>query len=60
MKIMLDAYGPETLAAIAQETPLGRLCEPAEIARVALWLCGDDAAMLTGQVLGVSGGRVIV
>lgn len=57
---MLEAYGSETLAAIAQETPLGRLCEPAEIARVALWLCGDDAAMLTGQVLGVSGGRVIV
>lgn len=57
---MLDGYDEDTLSAIAGQTPLGRLCEPMEIARVALWLCGDDAAMITGQVIGVSGGRVIV
>lgn len=57
---MLSGFDEPALDAIAREAPLGRLCEPAEIARVILWLCGDDAAMLTGQVIGVSGGRVIV
>jgi len=57
---MLNDYDEDTLSAIARETPLGRLSEPMEVARVALWLCGDDAAMITGQVIGVSGGRVIV
>ena len=57
---MLAAYGDETLRQIAQETQLGRLCEPEDIARTALWLCGADAAMITGQVLCVSGGSVIV
>ena len=57
---MLAQYGEETLTQIAQDTPLGRLCEPQEIAKTALWLCGDDAAMLTGQVICVSGGSVIV
>lgn len=56
---MLVGYGEETLRQIERETPLGRLCEPEEIARTALWLCGDDAAMMTGQVLCVSGGSVI-
>ncbi|HNW87474.1 MAG TPA: 3-oxoacyl-ACP reductase family protein [Candidatus Limiplasma sp.] len=56
---MLKQYDEDTLRAIAREAPLGRLCEPMEIARVALWLCSDDAAMMTGQVLGVNGGRVM-
>ena len=57
---MLAGYDEATLRGIAEEAPLGRLCEPDEVARVALWLCGEDAAMMTGQVIGLSGGRVIV
>ena len=57
---MLAEYDAATLSAIAAETPLGRLCEPEEVARCILWLCGTDAAMVTGQVLNISGGRVIV
>lgn len=57
---MLAQYDEATLAAIAQEAPLGRLCEPGEVAQAILWLCGDSAAMVTGQVLCVSGGSVIV
>jgi 3-oxoacyl-[acyl-carrier protein] reductase len=56
---MLAAYGGETLRQIALDTPLGRLCEPEDIASAALWLCGDSAAMVTGQVLCISGGNVI-
>lgn len=57
---MLAEYGEETLRQIALETPLGRLCAPEDIAGAALWLCGDGAAMVTGQVLSVNGGSVIV
>lgn len=57
---MLMGYGEDTLRQIERETPLGRLTEPEEVARAVLWLCGDEAAMITGQVLCISGGSVIV
>jgi NAD(P)-dependent dehydrogenase (short-subunit alcohol dehydrogenase family) len=38
--------------------PVGRFGEPADIARVALWLASDDAGFLTGQCLTVDGGLV--
>lgn len=57
---MLSALDEEEMEAIERETPLGRIAEPMEIARLALWLCGDDAAMITGQVISPNGGRVIV
>lgn len=57
---MLACYDEQTLREIAQEAPLGRLVEPEEIAKAALWLCSEDAGMITGQTLCVSGGRVIV
>jgi len=56
---MLSEYDDDAIAALEQETPLGRLCEPEDIARWALWLCGDGAAMLTGQVISPNGGMVI-
>ena len=46
-------------AALAEETPLGRIGTPAEVARAALFLAGDEAAFVTGQVLGVNGGFVV-
>jgi 3-oxoacyl-[acyl-carrier protein] reductase len=36
--------------------PLGRFGTPEDIARVALFLSGDDASYITGQVVNVSGG----
>jgi NAD(P)-dependent dehydrogenase (short-subunit alcohol dehydrogenase family) len=43
---------------IMARTPLGRLGEPAEIARVAVFLASDDAAYLTGSTLYPDGGRL--
>jgi 3-oxoacyl-[acyl-carrier protein] reductase len=37
-------------------TPLGRIGQPADIARVAVFLASDDAAWVTGQQLSASGG----
>ena len=36
--------------------PLGRVGEPEEIAKAALWLASDDASFVTGQALAVDGG----
>jgi NAD(P)-dependent dehydrogenase (short-subunit alcohol dehydrogenase family) len=47
----------ETRDAIAANNPQGRIIEPQEIADVALWLCGAEAASITGQAISVSGGE---
>ena len=39
--------------------PLGRLCEPEDIAGAAVYLASDDAAFVTGVVLPVDGGRMV-
>jgi glucose 1-dehydrogenase len=43
---------------ILSRTPLGRCGEPAEIAKVALFLASDDASYLTGQTIYPDGGRL--
>ena len=46
-------------AELADETPLGRIGAAEEVAKTILFLCGEGASFITGQVLGVSGGLVI-
>ena len=46
----------EQLAARARETPFGRMARPDEIARVAVFLAGEDAGWITGEVIHVNGG----
>jgi 3-oxoacyl-[acyl-carrier protein] reductase len=36
--------------------PLGRFGEPLEVARAVRFLCSDDAAYITGQIIGINGG----
>ena len=45
--------------ALIEETPLMRLGTPADVAAAALFLAGEGASFITGQVLGVNGGFVI-
>ncbi|MEW5985894.1 MAG: SDR family oxidoreductase [Chloroflexota bacterium] len=40
------------------ETPLGRWGQPEDIAKAAVFLCSDEAAFITGQILNVNGGVV--
>jgi NAD(P)-dependent dehydrogenase (short-subunit alcohol dehydrogenase family) len=46
----------EQLAARAREIPLGRMAQPEEIARVAVFLASDEAAQITGELIHVNGG----
>ncbi|MCD8367470.1 MAG: 3-oxoacyl-ACP reductase FabG [Clostridiales bacterium] len=46
----------ETRQALAEETPLGRLGAPEDVAAAICFLCSADASFITGQVLGVNGG----
>lgn len=56
MNAHLDA---NALAALAEETPLGRIGAPGEVAAAVLFLASPDAAFITGQCLGVDGGFAI-
>ena len=56
---MTTVLGEETLEALAEETPVGRNGTPADVAKAVAYLCSDDAAFVTGQVLGVNGGYIV-
>ena len=53
---LTDALPQEARDAILAQTPLGRLGEPADVARVVRFLVSDAAAFVTGDVLAVDGG----
>ncbi len=51
--------GPEDLAALAEETPLGRVGRPEDVAEALWYLASDAAGFVTGQVLAPNGGLII-
>jgi 3-oxoacyl-[acyl-carrier protein] reductase len=55
---MNRALSKEDLSALKEETPVGRLGSPMEVARAALFLCSEDAGFITGEILNLSGGFV--
>ena len=59
MTDMLGGYTKEELDAIAEETPLGRIGTPENIADAIYFLASDSAQFITGEVLNVNGGYVI-
>ncbi len=56
---MNSAFTPEDMAVLADETPLCRIGRPEDVAAAAVFLAGEEASFITGQVLGVNGGIVI-
>ncbi len=56
MNRFLDA---ETLEALREETPLGRLGAPEDVAETIAFFCSEKASFITGQVLSVAGGFAV-
>jgi NAD(P)-dependent dehydrogenase (short-subunit alcohol dehydrogenase family) len=51
---------PESIEQAERETALGRLGEPADIARAVLYFASDQSEWVTGQLLGVCGGFTLI
>ena len=51
---------PEAAAHSAENTILGRLGEPEDVAKLALFLASDASGYLTGTIVPVDGGQVLV
>ena len=47
---------PELRAQFLAKIPVGRFGEPAEIAKLALYLCSEDAGFITGTDVVIDGG----
>ena len=56
---MVKVLGEETLKDLAEQTPLGRLGKPEDIAAAVAYLASDKASFVTGQVLAVDGAFVL-
>lgn len=53
------AAGDLSVESMHDTIPLGRLCEPEDVAGAAVFLASEDASMITGTALEVDGGRDI-
>ena len=49
----------DALASLVTYNPQRRLIQPSEVADAVVWLCGDNAASVTGQSIAVAGGEVL-
>jgi 3-oxoacyl-[acyl-carrier protein] reductase len=56
---MNSHLGEEDMKALAEETPAMRIGSPDEVANAALYLAGEGASFITGDVLNISGGFVV-
>jgi NAD(P)-dependent dehydrogenase (short-subunit alcohol dehydrogenase family) len=48
----------EMFEKLSQSQPIGRMAKPEEIAKLALFLCSDDAAFITGNDYPIDGGFI--
>ena len=56
---MVKVLGPETREMLVEETPLGRLGTPEDIAHAVAFFAEERSSFLTGQVLTADGGFIV-
>ena len=59
LKSFMGEDTPEVRAKFLSTIPLGRFSTPEDMANAALFLCSDEASMITGVAMEVDGGRCI-
>jgi NAD(P)-dependent dehydrogenase (short-subunit alcohol dehydrogenase family) len=57
--LIASTTSPETAASFGQDNPLGRPAQPAELAPAYVFLASADATFVNGEVIGVTGGRLL-
>ena len=57
---MVRVLDRDTVDSLIEETPLGRLGRPEDIAQAVVFLASEKASFITGQVLAVDGGFATV
>lgn len=55
---MNKGFDEETIAALREETPVGRLGTPEDIAQAIVFLADKKSSFITGQTLGIDGGFI--
>ena len=56
---MMRGFDQDTKDVICDDTPLGKLGTPEEVAEVMYFLASGKASFITGQIIGVNGGYLI-
>jgi 3-oxoacyl-[acyl-carrier protein] reductase len=57
---MARVLPPETMREVVEQTPLGRLGTPEEMAAVIRFLLSEESSFMTGHTLAASGGRIML
>jgi NAD(P)-dependent dehydrogenase (short-subunit alcohol dehydrogenase family) len=55
-QMILEGTPKEILNSICNATPLKRIADPVEVARMVVWLCGEENSFSTGATFDVGGG----
>lgn len=56
---MNSSLDEASISSLCEDTPLGRMGEPSEVASLAAFLISDQASFITGQCIGIDGGFAI-
>ncbi|MCE2405564.1 MAG: 3-oxoacyl-[acyl-carrier-protein] reductase [Dehalococcoidia bacterium] len=56
---MVEQLSEEVRKAVLGRIPMSRFGAPEDVAEAVVFLCGDGAAYITGQVLGIDGGLAV-
>jgi 3-oxoacyl-[acyl-carrier protein] reductase len=54
---MVKAFPEALVKSMIDQTPIGRMASPEELAAMVLWMCSEECSFTTGGVFDISGGR---
>lgn len=54
---LIAQFSSDMMERLQKQNPVGRLCQPDEVASLAAFLCSDHAGFINGELICVDGGR---